>query len=150
MRGDDRGAWQQRAQHRRGHLLVLGTRPGMQEAHGDRFHPGGCQLPRDRLDLAGGQRLGLLPPVARPLCHLEAQVPGHERDRLAVGEVVQVGPVRPADLEHVAEAAGGHERGHRAGPLGHGVDDDGGAVNERRDAGGRHSRPAKRGEHPLL
>ena len=65
-----------------------------------------------------------------PLAHLEAQPPRHERLGLAADEVVHVGPVAAADLEHVAEAARRDERGPGAGALGQRVDDDRRAVDE--------------------
>ena len=49
----------------------------------------------------GRQHLAL---VGDALGHLEAQAPPDERLRLAVEQVVEVGPVRLLDLEHVAEA----------------------------------------------
>ncbi len=87
--------------------------------------------------------------VRHPLGDLEAQVPGHERHRLGVGEVVQVGPVGPADLQHVAEAAGRDERGRRAAALGDGVDHDRGAVDELPDRPGRDAGFGERGEHAV-
>ena len=64
------------------------------------------------------------------------QAAGDERPRLAVGEVVEVGPVRASDLEHVSEALGGQQRGPGAAAFRDGVDHDRRAVDEGRDVGG--------------
>ena len=110
--------------------LVLGVGVGVQEADGDRL---------DALRAAGvgdGVELGELEwnedvaVAVDTLAHLEAQPPRHERLGLAADEVVHVGPVPAADLEHVAEAARGDERGQGTGALGQRVDDDRRAVDE--------------------
>ena len=70
-----------------------------------------------------------------PLAHLEAVAARHEGRRLARDQVVHVGAVAAADLEDVAEAARGHERGTGTRALGERVDDDGRAVHELLDRG---------------
>ena len=114
--------------------LVLGVGVGVQEADGDRL---------DALCAAGlgdGVELGELEwdedvaVAVDTLVHLEAQPSRHERLGLAADEVVHVGPVAAADLEHVAEAARGDERGQGTGALGERVDDDRRAVDEVSDA----------------
>jgi hypothetical protein len=127
------------AQGRGQELLVLWIGPGMKQADRDRRHVSGRDPPSDVRDVAVAQRLGHGAAVSHPLGDLEAQVPGHERHRLRVREVVQVGAVAPADLQNVAETTRGHKRRHRAAPLRDGVDHDRGAVDERPDLPGRHA-----------
>ena len=52
-----------------------------------------------------------------PLAHGEPQLARHERRRAVRGQVVERGAVLAADLDHVAEALGRHERGAGAAPL---------------------------------
>ena len=76
------------------------------------------------------QRHADAPPGVDPLAHLEAQPARHEGDLLAVAQVVEVGAVAARDLQHVAKALGGDQRGLRARPLRDGVDDGRPAVDE--------------------
>ena len=124
--------------------LVLGVGVGVQEADGDRL---------DALRAAGlgdGVELGELEwdedvaVAVDTLAHLEAQPSRHERLGLAADEVVHVGPVSAADLEHVAEAARGDERGQGALALGQRVDDDRRAVDEVPDVLERRTSPSVR------
>ena len=78
------------------------------------------------------------------------QAAGDERPRLAVGEVVEVRPVRASDLEHVSEALGGQQRGPGAAAFRDGVDHDRRAVDEGRDVGGVDPRAPQRVERALL
>ena len=64
------------------------------------------------------------------LAHLEAEPPRHEGDLLAVAQVVEIGAVAARDLEDVAKALGGDQRGPGAGPLRNRVDHGGSAVHE--------------------
>ena len=56
-----------------------------------------------------------------------------------IAEVVEIGPVGPADLQHVPESPGGHQGRHGPGTLGHRVDHRGRAVDEGGDRVGRHA-----------
>jgi hypothetical protein len=75
------------------------------------------------------------------LVQLEAEPPLDERRRLAPEEVVHVRDSQPAQLEHVAEAGGGHERRRAATALEHGVRRDRRAVDDLGD------RPSARAGH---
>ena len=70
------------------------------------------------------------------LGHLQAMPARDERLGLVPGQVEHVGHADAADLQHVAEAAGGDETGPGAGALEEGVGADGGAVQHLLDAGG--------------
>src|SRR5438046_311548 len=67
-----------------------------------------------------GEHLAL---VIDALGHLEPEPPRHERPRLPVEEVVEVGTIRARDLEHVAEAARRQKRGDGTLVLSQCVDD---------------------------
>ena len=94
----------------------------------------------ERLELALG---------AHALAHREAQVARDQRGRAGRREVVQRGPGLPADLQQVAEAVGGHERGTSAAPLEQGVRGHGHAVGEGLDVGGLEPRGPHAREHAL-
>ena len=70
-------------------------------------------------DLAGG---------ADALGHLEAEVTGHQGLVTPVIEVERVGAVGAGDLQHVAKALGGNQRGPGALALDQRIDDQRGAV----------------------
>jgi hypothetical protein len=86
--------------------------------------------------------------VGHALGDLEPETPRHERLRLLVQQVVEVGPVGLLDLEHVSKTARRDQGGRRAGPFGQGVDDHGRAVSEKRDT--RQLRLAEHIHHPVL
>ncbi len=95
---------------------------------------------RDRLDaklfqLLGqrGQRRDIkrrddLAIAADPLRHLETQHARNERLVASIVQIERIGPVAARDLEHVAEALGGEERGLGALALDQRVDHQRGAV----------------------
>ncbi len=123
---------------------MLGVGPRVQQANCDCRHPGGRKDLRDIRDFGGAERLGSDAEVGHPLSDLKAQMPRHERHRLGVCEVVQVGSVRPADLQNVPEPAGSDQRGRCPTPLGDGVDHNGGAVDELVYRLGRDARTSQR------
>ncbi len=90
-------------------LLMRGSRPGVQQADRHRRHILAHQPVGQFDDLRFLQRLNHLAAVGDALGDLEAQAPRHKRHRLAIREVVEVGPVSPADLEHVPESPGRHQ-----------------------------------------
>ena len=110
--------------------LVLGVRVGVQEADGDRLDALRVACVCDGVELGELERNEDVAVAVDTFAHLEAQPPRHERLGLAADKVVHIGPVSAADLEHVAEAARGDERGQGTGALGQRVDDDGRAVDE--------------------
>ena len=113
---------------------------------------------RDRLHAVRGEDVGLAvdgvqvepredrPSAASRSGHLAAEVPRHEWLRPTVRRVVDLGPVAPADREHVPEAGGREQADSRAALLQHGVDGDGRPVEQLVDVGERHpsrARPAR-------
>ncbi len=129
--------------------LVLGVGVGVQEADGDRLDALRAAGVGDGVELGELERDEDAAVAVDPLAHLEAQPPRHERLRLAADEVVHVGPVSAADLEHVAEAARGDERRQGAVALGQRVDDDRRAVDEVPDALEGDLAVGQAGEHAL-
>ena len=126
--------------------LVRGIGVGVDQRH------------RHRLDVELGQAPGDAPHrrlVERPphgavhvhaLGHREAQLARHQRRRLDDVDVVLVEAALVGDLDHVAEAVGGDQRGARALALDDGIGGERGAVHEHADvAEGRgRPRPARR------
>ena len=132
--------------------LVLGVGVGVQEADPDRLDAGGAQCPRDspgvRL-IEGGEHLT---PIGHPLRNLENPLQGHDAVGLdpEVGIAIAAGHALAGDLEHVAEAAGGHQGqpvesflehgvGRHRGPVRHGSDR--AALGQRRRAQRAYQRP---------
>ena len=105
------------------------------------------------VDLGLGQRRDDRAVGADALGDLEAAVARNERRRRVLEQVVEVGAGRAAQLQHVAEAARGDERGARALLLEDGVGDDGGGMRQQADVGGGHAVALhgglQRGEHAL-
>ena len=115
--------------------LVVGVQEREQQAH------------RDRLDVRLAQRVDRLGDAvlverldlavrAHALAHGEAQVARHERLGAALGEVVEGRAVLARELDQVAEALGGDERGARAAALEQRVGGDRHPVREGRHVGG--------------
>ncbi len=89
--------------------LVRRGEKGEQEADCDRLHARRLQLPHGdaqpglvqrRLHAAIGQHA---------LAHLQPFVPAGQDRRLAGSQVVELRPLLPADLQHVAEPGGGQQ-----------------------------------------
>ena len=119
-REGDARAGQRLAQRLADAALVLRMQEGEEEAHGDRLDPGRA----DRLDRGRERALverheHAVGPHA--LAHGEPELARDERRRVVRGEVVERGARLAADLDHVAEALGRHERGPRPAPLEQGV-----------------------------
>ena len=114
------------------------------------------QRHRHRLDVELGEALGDAAHrgfVQRPphgavhvhaLGHREAQLARHQRPRLDDVDVVLVEAALVRDLDHVAEAVGGDERGARALALDDGVGGERGAVHEHADVAERQARLGQR------
>ena len=81
----------------------------------------------------------------------EAELVGHQRERLRRAQPVEVGAVLASDLEHVGEALGGDQRRARAALLEQRVGAHGHPVGEGLDLAGTGARPLQgrldRGEH---
>ena len=130
--------------------LVCRVRVGVQQADGDRLHLRGAEVVDDRRQAGEVQRRPLGPGRREPARHLAPQRTRHERLRLDVEQVEEVGPVPARDLERVAEPLRGDEPRRHALALGQRVDDDGRPVHEEVDLGGRDRRPRDHLEHPAL
>ena len=133
-------------QHR---LLVRRVRVRVQQADRDRLDALGPEVVEDRRQLAQVERRALGAGGRQPAADLAAQVARHERRRLLVEQVEEVGPVAARDLQAVAEPRRRDQAGRDALALGQRVDDHGRAVREhvepaRRDAGLARSRRARR------
>ena len=120
--------------------LVDRVQVGVEQADRDRDDLLLRQGPGDLVDsgLVEGRQLAAA--RVQPLPDLEAQVARHQGPRLLEMDVVERRPDLAADLQHVAEALRGDERGARGLAFDQGVGGDGGAVHEvgdgvRRDAG---------------
>ncbi len=109
VRGHDLDVSQELRQELGGPVLVLDVRPRVQEADRDGVDVERAKAFGDGLDRALVEGEEHPAGVRDPFGHLEPQTTRDERFGLAIGEVVQVRPVRAADLEHVAKAFGGHE-----------------------------------------
>jgi hypothetical protein len=147
---DDLDAREQLAEKLDRPPLVSRVRPGVEKADGHRLHAGLQDGAGHRLELALVEGSEDLASVGHPLCDLESQSPGDERLRLRVGEVVQIGTVGATDLQHIAEAPGGDERGGHPPALGDRVDDDGRPVDEALDRIRGHPRAPQSRHHPLV
>ena len=93
------------------------------------------------------------PVACKPLRHLAPQVPGHERRRRAIEDVVQLGSRPAAEREDVAEACRGHEADSGASLLEDGVDTDRRAMEEQvelRRADGEAFQPSEELVHERL
>ena len=123
-------------------LLVAGAQQLADALLVDRVQVAVKQADRDRDHVLLGQCTGdFVNPVfvqglqhgacrVEPLIDLEAEIARHEWPRLLEVDVVEVRPDLAADLQHVAEALGGDERGPWGLALDQGVGGDGGAVDE--------------------
>ena len=110
--------------------LMLGVRPRVEEADRDGIDVEGR---RSATDSRPGSSSGSSTPRR---CARSARAPRTAvvvaRTAPACGtRVVQVGAVRAADLEHVAEPLRGHQGHTGSAPFGDGVDHDGTAVDQR-------------------
>ena len=121
----------------------------MEEADRDCLDPVALAHGRGRLEICKVERDEDAAVAIDALAHLEPVASRQERGRLARYEVVHVRTVPAADLEHVAEPGGGHERGARAFALGERVDHDGRAVDELFDLGRVYLAPGDHVEHAL-
>ncbi len=73
------------------------------------------------------------------LRHLDPQVAGDKRRRLLDMHVVEFVLPLAADLEHVAEALGGHQSGYRTLALDHRIGEERRRMDDPADAPGRHA-----------
>ena len=128
--GGDAHARQALAQVGLARGLVRGRGVGVEELDGDGLHSLGPAHLDHRVQVFEMQRRADPPPGVDALAHLEPEPARHEGDLLAVAQIVEIGAVAACDLEHVAEALGGDQRGLRAGPLGDRVDHRGSAMDE--------------------
>ena len=136
--GRDEGVGHLLAQDRERALLVLGPDEAVEEGHRDRLHAGRLE-PARRGAHARPRRA-----ASRPRrCDARARAPpaagrAAPGRRLVGLDVVEVGPLLPADLQQVAEAVGGDQPGPDAAMLDQRIGRDRRAVAEIADrrAGG--------------
>ena len=121
--------------------LVRGVAEGEEQADGDRL---GVAEVGQRAELER-RELAVRPD---PPAHAERALERHERLRMPGAEPVEVRAILPAQVEHVLEALGRHERRPRAAPLQQRVGRDRRPVREALELAGADRR--RRGEHRLL
>ena len=112
--------------------FVLGIGVGIQQAHGHRNRLRRPQLRNDRAHLFQRRAFEHRTFGRNPLGNLHAQRTGDQGLRVLDLQVVDVVAEFVPHLEHVAEPAGGDERGDRSAPFDQRVDDERGPVHERR------------------
>ncbi len=101
--------------------LMVGVRVGMQEADRNGLHLLGLE-PRDRtLDAGKVQRRNHFAARTDTLLHFKPQAARHQRLRLDVERLIKTRHADAAELQYIAEAARGYERGLRALVLHDGV-----------------------------
>ena len=137
----DRNPGQLAGQEVADRLLVPRVGVGVQQADRHRFDllaeqpfPDGAQFVLD-------ERPQHLAVGGDALAQLEAQAALDQLRRLVPEEVVDLRGADAAQLEDVAEAAGGHQGGARAAALEHGVGRHGGSVRHLADLGGCRAGP---------
>ena len=123
---------------------------GVQEADRHRLHALGPELLDDRRQGRQVERTHLRAAVVDSARQFAAQVARHERLRLPVVQVEQVGPVAAGDLQRVSKALGGNQSHLRTPALGERVDDHGGAVGEKAYSPQRHAALAQQVEDAAL
>ena len=114
-------------------VLVGGIGVAVQEPDPDALHAELRKVSRHRLDRRLVERLQHPAVDVDPLRHHEPALARHERERLLDHDVVLVVAALVADVEHVAEALGGHQRGECALALDDRVGRERGAVNQQPD-----------------
>ena len=108
----------------------------MQEDDGDRLDAALGQLARQPLHVGLVKLLERRAVGQGALRHVEAQIARHERARVLQHQVVEIVALLAPDLDRVAEALGGQQRGPRAFALDDRVGDQRGAVDEMLHLGG--------------
>ena len=91
-------------------LLVRRVAKGEEQAHGDRL---GIAEIGQRVEIEWGE----LAVRADPTAHAERALERHERLRMSGAEPVEVRAILAAQVQHVLEAVGRHERSPRPAPL---------------------------------
>ena len=125
-----------------------GVRVGVEVADRDRLDPGRPDALRRRPHpglVEGAEHL-----AARPgsLPDLEAELARHKRRRALVKRLVELRHPHPPELEHVAEAAGGEERGRGALAFEDRVGRDGAPVQQLLERPRRRSELLEEAPHP--
>ena len=113
-----------------GAQLMRGAHEAVEERDRDRADTGRAQLARRGADRVFIERNIHLAGMAHALGDLEAQAALDQSRRLVGENVVEVGPLLPADLEQIAEAVGGDETGGHALVLDQRIGGDRGAMAE--------------------
>jgi hypothetical protein len=98
---------------------------GVQQADRDRLHIVFPAAANVRGQFREVEFFDLSPVGVQSLTHFEAEFARNKRGGLCVSEVVNVGPVRALDFEHIPKAARGEKRGSHALSFGKSVNHDG-------------------------
>ena len=154
LRGEvDRNARQTRAQPLAQPPLVLRVEEAEQQAHRHRLRAGLLQCGDQAVHLVLGERHHDAAVRSHPLRDLEAAAARDQSGGCVLKQVVEVPPSGAAQLEHVTEAARGHESGARPFLLQDCVGDDGGGMRQQADVGCGNAVAVHRGrqcrEHAL-
>ena len=143
----DEGAGEQLAQNLPRAPLVVGIGEGVEVADRDRPDAG---VPdafgrRAHSRLVEGEED--FAPRPDPLADLEAELAGDERRRALVEGLIEVRHPHPAELEHVAEPAGGEQRGRGALALEDRIGRDRAAVQQLFERGGGRAKLFEQAPH---
>ncbi len=148
-RQGDEGLRHRRAQPQAHLPLVIRVGMGMQKAHRHRLDLERAQRVHDLAHLVRHQRDHDLAAGPDPFRDLEAQMARHQRRRLLPQRIVEPRHADPAQLQHVAKAAGGQQRAARALALQDRVGGDGAAMQHGIEAGGIERQLAGELRHAL-
>ena len=127
-----------------------GRRVAVQELDGDRLDSFGL---RQRA-MIGSRSVTSSGATIRPFASIRSRISkrrwrGTKGTCLTETEIVKVGPVAAADLQHVAKASGGNERRLDALAFGDGVDHRGAAMDEKTDLAPLRCGHFQRAQHAL-
>ena len=118
---------------------MAGIDVAVEKNHGDRLDVFAAADRGGGVDVLLVKRGQHVAPCIEPLVDFQAEPPGDEGGRRARLKIVQIGTVAAGDLEHVAKALGGHQRGLDPLALGNRIDHRCSAV---------HEKPTSRGSRP--
>ena len=109
--GGDEDIGQQAAQLGGRRLLVVGREVGIEEADRDRLDLRVCSASASAASSSHGERRAHTSRSVDPLVTLEAQLARDQRRIAVEAQVERLRAVAAADLQHVAKALGGQQRG---------------------------------------
>ena len=130
--------------------FVRGIGVSVQQADRDRGDAFAAEVGDDRRQRGQVERGAFLAVRADAARHFAAQVARHERLRLAIAEIEEVGAIAARDFQRVAESLSRDQRDLDALAFGQCIDDDRGAVGEEGDFAHRHLGAGDDVEHAAL